>query len=59
MLCIMTCMYQKDCSSLVVVYGSGMCYAGLAGYDAPRVLFPSGVARPRLPCIMSDVDQKD
>ena len=36
-----------------------MYYAGSAGYDAPRVLFPSGVARPRIRCIMADMDQKD
>ena len=37
----------------------GMCNAFLAGYDAPRVLFPSGVARPRMIGIMADIDQMD
>ena len=32
---------------------------GLAGYDAPRVVFSSGVARPRMLCIMAVMDQKD
>ena len=36
---VMAGMYQKGSSTLVVVYGSGMCNAGLAGYDAPRVVF--------------------
>ena len=43
--CITAGMYQMDSSSLVVVCGSGMCNAGLAGYDTPRVMFRSGVAR--------------
>ena len=50
---------QMDRSTLVVVFGSGMRYAGLAGYDAPRVMFSSGVARPRMLCIMAVMDQKD
>ena len=32
---------------------------GLLVCDAPRVVFPSGVARPRMLCIMADMDQKD
>ena len=59
MLGIMAGLYSKDSSTLVVVYGSGMCNAGLAGHDVPRVMFPSGVARPRMLCIMADMDQKD
>ena len=58
MLGIMVGLDQMDCSMLVVVYGSGMCFAGLAGYDAPRVMFPSGVAKPRMLCIMAVMDQK-
>ena len=59
MLGIMAGMYSKDISTLLVVYGSGICYAGLAGSDAPHVMFPSGVARPRMPCIVAVMDQKD
>ena len=59
MLGIMAGMYHKDSSTLFVGYGSGMCNAGLAGYDTPRVMFPFGVARPWLLCIMADMDQKD
>ena len=59
MLGIMVGLFQMDSSTLVVVDGSGMCYAGLAGYDAPRVMFLSGVARPRMLCIMADMDKKD
>ena len=52
-------MYKKDISTLLFDLGSGKCYTGLAGYDAPHVMFPSGVARPRMLCIMADMDQKD
>ena len=31
----------------------------LASFDAPRVMFPSSIARPRMLCIMADMDQKD
>ena len=58
MLGIMAGMYQMDSSSLVVVFGSGMCIAGLAGYDTPRVMFLSGVARPWMLCIVADMGQK-
>ena len=37
----------------------GMDSCGFAGYDAPRVLFPSGVARARILCILPVIDQKD
>ena len=32
---------------------------GFTGDDAPRVMFPSGVAKPRMLCILSGMDQKD
>ena len=57
--CIMAGMCEMDSSSPVVDYGSGKCLAGLAGYDALHVMFPSDVDRPRMLCIMADVDQKD
>ena len=57
--CIVAGVYQMDSSSLVVVHGTGTCNAGLAGYDTCRVMFPSGVARPWMLCIMADMDQKD
>ena len=41
------------------LYGSGKCLAGLAGYDAPHVMFPSGVDRPGMLRIMVGMDQKD
>ena len=35
------------------------CYAGFTGDDAPRVMFPSGVARPKMLRILAGIDQKD
>ena len=40
-------MDQKDNVALIVDSGSGMCKARFPGYDAPCVMFPSGVAKPR------------
>ena len=39
--------------------GSGMCKAGFASDDAPRVIFPSIVGGYNMPGIMFSVDQKD
>ena len=38
---------------------SGMCRVGFTGFYAPRVMFPSGGARPRMLCVMAGMDQKD
>ena len=35
------------------------CNAGFTGYDAPRVMFPTGVARPKMLRILAGMDQKD
>ena len=35
------------------------CNAGFTGYDAPRVMFPFGVARPKMLRILASMDQKD
>ena len=35
------------------------CNAGFTGYDAPRVMFPFGVARPMMLRILAGMDQKD
>ena len=59
MLGIMAVMNQKDSTTLVVNPGSGMCRVGFTGYDAPRVMFPSGVARPKMLRILAGMDQKD
>ncbi|XP_032875444.1 actin, clone 302-like [Amblyraja radiata] len=40
-------MADHKITALVVDNGSGMCKAGFAGDDAPRVVFPSIVGRPR------------
>ena len=47
MLGIMAVMNQKDSTTLVVNLGSGMCRVGFTGYDAPCVMFRSGVAKPQ------------
>lgn len=38
---------NEDIIACVIDNGSGMCKAGFAGDDAPRVVFPSIVGRPR------------
>jgi len=45
--------------ALVVDNGSGMVKAGYAGDDAPKVVFPSIVGRPRHKAIMVGMGQKD
>ena len=35
------------------------CYAGFTGDDIPYVMFPSGVARPKMLCIMAGMHQED
>ena len=45
-------------TSLVVIC-SGMCRVGFTGCDAPRVIFPCGVAKPNMLCILAGMDQKD
>ena len=40
-------MNTEDMVALVIDNGTGMCKAGFAGTDAPRVVFPSIVGRPR------------
>jgi actin-related protein len=45
--------------ALVIDNGSGMCKAGLAGEDAPRVVFPSIIGRPKQRSIMIGMGTKD
>mmetsp|Transcript_3104 Transcript_3104/g.4753 ORF Transcript_3104/g.4753 Transcript_3104/m.4753 type:complete len:377 (+) Transcript_3104:72-1202(+) len=52
-------MAEDDQVALVVDNGSGMCKAGYAGNDAPLVVFPSIVGRPKHIGIMVGSDQKD
>lgn len=47
-----------ELQALVIDNGSGMCKAGWSGDDAPRVVFPSIVGRPRQPSVMVGVAQK-
>ena len=47
MLGIMAGLDQKDTGALIVDSGSDMCWVGFTGYGAPRVMFPSGVAKPK------------
>ena len=41
-------MGDKKATAIVIDNGSGMCKAGLAEEDAPRVVFSSVVGRPKL-----------
>lgn len=50
---------EDEVAALVVDNGSGMCKAGFAGDDAPRVVFPSIIGRPRQPGVMVGMGQKD
>ena len=50
---------DDEVAALVVDNGSGMCKAGFAGDDAPRVVFPSIIGRPRQPGVMVGMGQKD
>lgn len=52
-------MAEEEVAALVVDNGSGMCKAGFAGDDAPRVVFPSIIGRPRQPGVMVGMGQKD
>ena len=52
-------MDQKGFFMFVDYHGSGMCRVGFTGYDAPRVMFPSGVAKPKMLRILTGMDQKD
>ena len=40
-------MEDDDIAAVVIDNGSGVCKAGFAGHDAPHVVFPSIVGRPR------------
>ena len=51
-------MYDDDVAALVIDNGSGVCKAGFAGDDAPRVVFPSIVGRPGV-MANSDLGQKE
>jgi len=52
-------MAEEEVLALVIDNGSGMCKAGFTGDDAPRVVFPSIVGRPKSPTAMAGSDQKD
>ena len=56
MLGIMAVMNQKRSSTLVVIHGSGMCRVGFPGYDAPCVMFPADVSKPKMLCILAGMD---
>lgn len=45
--------------AVIIDNGSGVCKAGFAGDDAPRVSFPSIIGRPKMPGIMAGMDQKE
>ena len=48
-----------DNDVIVMDNGSGICKAGFAGDDAPRVVIPSIVGKPRHQGVMANLEQKD
>ena len=50
---------DEEIGPLVIDNGSGMCKAGFAGDDAPRLVFPSIVGRPRDAGVMIGMDITD
>ncbi|CAH1955324.1 unnamed protein product [Acanthoscelides obtectus] len=52
-------MCDDDVAALVVDNGSGICKAGFAGDDNPRVLFPSIVGRPKHVGVLVGMGRKD
>jgi len=50
---------EKKDRVVVLDIGSSMCKIGFSGEDAPRSLFPSMVALPRMPLIMGSTDGQD
>ena len=52
-------MFDEDIATLVIDNGSCMCKAGFAGYDAPCVVFPSTVGRPKHQNMMLGMGEKD
>ena len=50
-------MYQKTAPRSSLTMGSGMCRVGFTGYDALCVMFPSGVAKPKMLSILAGMDQ--
>eukprot|EP00035_Acanthoeca_spectabilis_P001569 m.81135 g.81135 ORF g.81135 m.81135 type:complete len:377 (+) comp10976_c0_seq1:103-1233(+) len=52
-------MSHEEVAALIIDNGSGMCKAGFAGDDAPRVVFPSIIGRPRYQNCMVGMGHKD
>jgi actin, other eukaryote len=53
-------MSEETVNAVVIDNGSGMCKAGVAGEDAPKVCFPSIVGRPKVTAgAMIGTEQKD
>ncbi|VEN62770.1 unnamed protein product, partial [Callosobruchus maculatus] len=52
-------MCDDDVAALVIDNGSGICKAGFAGDDNPRVLFPSLVGRPKHVGVLVGMGRKD
>ena len=52
-------MVDEDFATVVIDNGSGMCKAGFAGNDDPRVAFPSIVGHRRFQGAMVGMGQKD
>ncbi|XP_067680323.1 actin-1-like isoform X1 [Haliotis asinina] len=51
--------YDTDLAAVVIDNGSGMCKAGFAGDEAPRVVFPTVAGRPKVHVCMPAMGSKD
>ena len=51
--------FLEDFHTSLVDICSGMCRVGFTGCDALRVIFPSGVVKPKMLCILAGMDLKD
>lgn len=50
---------EQEATSVIIDNGSGVVKAGFSGDDAPRVVFPSIVGRPKYKGVMVGMGQKD
>ncbi|KAH3777527.1 actin, cytoplasmic 1-like [Dreissena polymorpha] len=55
----MTTYDNDDIAAIVIDNGSGMCKAGFAGDDEPRVVFPAIAGRPRYDIAIAGMGDKD
>jgi actin len=52
-------MAELEIQAIVMDNGSGLCKAGFAGEDAPRVVFPEVIGRPKVRSVMIGMGEKE